>query len=82
MLKCLFELSNIAWDNIKELNDPDQMLSIWNTLFLNTLNSHTPVKRKCFRNMEAPWITPEIKEAMFKRDNLKKKASISKTSRS
>ena len=78
----LYDLSNQPWNNIKQLDDPNEMLSTWNTLFLNTLNTHAPIKRKRVRNTEAPWITPEIKKLMFERDNLKKKATVSKTSRS
>lgn len=54
-------------------DDPSQMLSIWNTLFPNTLNSHASVKRKRRSSIEAPWITTEIRKAMFERDNFKKK---------
>jgi hypothetical protein len=78
----LYDLSNQPWNNIKQRDDPNEMLSTWNTLFLNTLNTHAPIKRKRVRNTEAPWINPEIKRLMFERDNLKKKATVSKTSRS
>jgi hypothetical protein len=40
----LYDSSNQPWNNIKQLDDPNEMLSTWNTLFLNTLNTHAPIR--------------------------------------
>jgi hypothetical protein len=42
-----YDLSNQPWNNIKQRDDPNEMLSTWNTLFLNTLNTHAPKKKTC-----------------------------------
>ena len=75
----LADLKQLPWDLVELSDDPNEMLCVWKTLFLDTLNTHAPVKTKRVRNVAAPWITPQLKKLMFYRDNLKKKAIISKT---
>ena len=49
------------------------MLSIWNTLFLNTLNTHAPIKENVFETQRLPGLLLKSKSLCFERDNLKKK---------
>ena len=38
------------------------------------MDIHAPIKTKRVRNLDAPWITSDLKTQMFHRDNLKKRA--------
>ena len=44
-------------------------------MFLNICDSHAPFRRKKVRNLNSPWLTPDLKKLMFERDKAKKLAS-------
>lgn len=45
----LEDLSNVPWDTVENLEDPNEMF-----LFNTVLNAHAPLKTKRVRNTEAP----------------------------
>ena len=49
-------------------------------MFLNVIDKHAPLRTKKVRNRPSPWLNSKLKQAMFKRDWLKKKATKSGTS--
>lgn len=48
----------------------DEKLIIFYKIFLNTLNKHAPIKPMKVLGKSCPFITPEIKASMIKRDQL------------
>ncbi|CAB3981747.1 Hypothetical predicted protein [Paramuricea clavata] len=52
------------------MDNVDEKLTIFNEIFLNTLDKHAPVKTIKVRGNSCPFITPEIKASMIKRDQL------------
>ncbi|CAB3979720.1 Hypothetical predicted protein [Paramuricea clavata] len=52
------------------MDNVDEKLTIFNEIFLNTLDKHAPVKTIKVRGKSCPFITPEIKASMIKRDQL------------
>ena len=54
--------------------DPNIMWENWKTVFLSVADFHAPERTKNVRSKYASWITDKIKQAMRRRDFLKKKA--------
>ena len=55
-----------------------EMNSAWNAekdIFLNIVDKHAPRRVMRVRNKPAPWLNSQLKEEMYERDWLKKKAS-------
>ena len=62
-----FHIANI-------FDDFDDQVNVFNSLFLDTLNDHAPIKRFKIKSRPNPFITPEIKQLMKTRDSWHKKA--------
>lgn len=75
------DLQNAQWGLLSQCNDTNEMVFVWEKLFTDILDVHAPLRKKRVKNKASPWLTPEIKKLMYKRDFLKKK-SISNKSRS
>lgn len=73
----LEDLYSMPWDLTELSDDPNDKLYIWQSMFLEVLNKHAPLRKKRVRNTEAPWLTPQIKQEMFQRDSFKKRATRS-----
>ena len=65
----LQDLQNIQWD-FSETDNPNDMVYIRETLFLEVVNRHAPASKRRIRNRPAPWLTPSIRVLMHKRDYL------------
>lgn len=50
------------------------MLEQWYELFTHISNKHAPIRTRRVRNKKAPWLTPELRNLIAKRDRLEKKA--------
>ena len=69
-------------DDIKEtsfhlaslLDDPNEMWEAWKSLFLEIVNKHAPIRKRKVKSKSSPWISPELRQKMKKRDFLKKQA--------
>ena len=59
---------------VYQFGDPNLCWQVWKSLLLDALNRHAPLRHKRIRNNPVPWINPQIKELMRKRDYHKKKA--------
>ena len=71
----LTDLKNASWPVIKS---GMEMNSAWNAekdIFLNIVDKHAPRRVMRVRNKPAPWLNSQLKEEMYERDWLKKKAS-------
>ena len=51
---------------------------IWKDLFLQILDKHAPLQSKKIKSKRSPWITSHIKHLIITRDNLKRKAIMTK----
>ena len=73
----LIDLSLVPWEMIQSFDTVDDMVSVWNTLFLETLNKHAPVKSHRIKKKHQPdWLTPEILDAMKERNKYKINGNI------
>ena len=62
------DLREIPWEDVQ---------SSWNSFkqtLTNIINRHAPLIEKKVRGRDCPWLTYEIKEKMYERDHLLKKA--------
>ena len=58
--------------------DLDDQVDTFNSLFLDVLNEHAPIKRVEIKSKPNPFITPEIRQLMKTRDNWYKRARKTK----
>ncbi|CAB3998829.1 RNA-directed DNA polymerase from transposon BS [Paramuricea clavata] len=68
------DVSQLPWEMVYQFGDPNLCWQVWKSLLLDALNRHAPLRHKRIRNNPVPWINPQIKELMRKRDYHKKKA--------
>ena len=68
------DLTNIPWQTIFTMNDPNLSWNKWKELFIRTLDKHAPVRHIRSGKYTTPWMTAEIRSAMRRRDYHKKKA--------
>ncbi|KAL6419285.1 hypothetical protein ACFW04_011473 [Cataglyphis niger] len=50
------------WTDVSVSNNINEKIDIYCTKLLNIFNAHVPLKRRCFRNLPAPWLTDGIPE--------------------
>ena len=67
-------MSQLPWDIVYQFVDPNICWQVWKSLLLDALNRHAPICHKRIRNSSVPWINPQIKQLMRKRDYHKKQA--------
>ena len=71
------DLLTVPWEIIQNFDTVDDMVTAWNTLFLETLNKHAPVKcHRIKKKYQPDWLTPEILDAMKERDKCKINGNI------
>lgn len=59
----------MPWEIIQNYDNPDEMIEVWNMLFLEAISKHTPLK--CHRakmNCQPDWVTPEILDNIKERN--------------
>ena len=64
------DLSCVPWDILEHFDNIDDIVSIWNSLFLEIFDKHAPIK--CHRvksKFQPEWLTPEILDCMKDRIN-------------
>ena len=57
-----------------DVSDPNILWNDWKAKFLVAADTHAPPVTRRFRSEYAPWLTTEIKNKIYNRDFLKKKA--------
>ena len=73
----LIDLSCVPWEIIQNFDTVDDMVSVWNYLFLETLNKHAPMKsHRINKKYQPDWLTPEILDAMKERNKYKLNGNI------
>ena len=69
-------LKSTKWPLINEFDDINKACDAWKSMFLEVIDKHAPCRSFRVRNKPCPWINAEIKQKMFNRDSLKKKAML------
>ena len=62
------------WVDLMGIDNPIEMWLKWKFLFSEVCDLHAPLRTKHVRASKSPWITPELKNLMYRRDRLKIKA--------
>ena len=65
---------------MNEESNMETAIKIWNDLFTSVANQHAPIKRTHVKGFQAPWIAPDLKQAMRDRDFHHSKAIKTKSS--
>ena len=70
------DLKRMPWHNltVKTEADPNVIWSEWKTMFNSVADKHAPLKKKCVRHRNSPWITSDVKKLITSRINAKKLA--------
>ena len=72
------DLHTTNFDLVLGHSDPDSAIEVWYDLFLSVVNKHAPIKRRRVKHQTLPsWLTPDIRQAMHLRDQLKKHKQFS-----
>ena len=75
----LTDLKNASWPVIKSGMEVNSAWNAWEDIFLNIVDKYAPRRAKSHPSHEinrpAPWLNSQLKEEMYERDWLKKKAS-------
>ncbi|XP_026313556.1 uncharacterized protein LOC113225456 [Hyposmocoma kahamanoa] len=62
------DLEETGWDGIVGMSDVNEMVALFNTLILNLMNKHAPVKQVVIRDKQQPWFTDNVRHIMRLRD--------------
>ena len=73
-VKFVDDVKAICWSEVLSTNNPETALSRFNNLFLPLVETHAPLKKFVVRNIVTPWLDDEIKDAIKKRDQMKRTA--------
>ncbi|MEW8542134.1 MAG: endonuclease/exonuclease/phosphatase family protein, partial [Candidatus Thiodiazotropha sp.] len=73
----LRDLLSVKWDSLEALENVDDILDKWYSLFTDVINKHAPLKTHRVKNLIQPdWITSDILDTMKERDNHKRQGNI------
>ena len=56
------DLSLVPWHMVYFFDDIDSQVETFNSLFLDVLDQHAPIKRIKIKSRSNPFVTPEIKQ--------------------
>ena len=76
----LKDIRNTFGETNTNLSDFTLAWTAWKSKMLTILDKHAPSRTRKVRNRPSPWVTKEIKQEMYVRDLLKKKAIKSNAS--
>ena len=76
--KFIEDLSHVPFHMVSFLEDLDDQVNTFNSLFLDVLNEHAPIKRVKIKSKLNVFITTEIRQLMKTRDNWYKRARKTK----
>ena len=64
------DLSLVPWSIVEMFQSPDDQLMVFESLFLDVLNEHAPVRTIHVKKKAVPWITKYICDEMDLRNKL------------
>eukprot|EP00795_Rhopilema_esculentum_P013172 gene13172-3970_t len=66
------DLKEVAWHVLDTVDNPNDALSAWSSLFMNIVDCHAAMRSRRVRHPKQPdWMTPDIIQAINERDRLK-----------
>ena len=66
------DLNQVPWEILSSCDDVNEMVCIWNSLFLEVVNKHAPLRQHRVRRPHQPeWLTPEILDHIKERNKCK-----------
>ena len=72
------DLKSAPWEGLRNCTTPDEMIVIWENMFLKMADAHVPIRMRRVRNKKSPWITTELRELITGRNRLKRQAILTK----
>lgn len=67
------DVCSVSWQCVYNASDIDEKVSMFNSIFLQLVNKHAPLKTFKTKCGTAPWMTPEITKLLSERDKARKK---------
>ena len=65
------DLHNTPWNILEMIDDPNERLEMWESMFLSVVNSHAPLIEKRVKVLQQPlWWSDDIQQAISHRDYL------------
>ena len=68
------DLQNLPRYKIENTNNVNDALNMWESMFHSVIDRHIPKKSKRVKSAPSPWLTHNIKQKMYTRDYLHRKA--------
>ena len=69
----LFDVYNTAFEILYNEHNAEKALDDFNNMFLSIIDKHAPLRQRRVKNLSLPpWITNDLRNAMTKRDELKR----------
>ena len=66
------DMQDVPWETIEYFNDINEIVEVWNTMFLEVVNKHAPLKsHRIKRKYQPDWLTPQILDCIKERDKCK-----------
>ena len=66
------DMQEVPWETIEYFNDINEIVEVWNTMFLEVVNKHAPLKsHRIKRKYQPDWLTPQILDSIKERDKCK-----------
>lgn len=62
------DIDCLDWTELLNSRDIDVKIRIFNSQLLTCYNRHVPLRKRCFRNLPAPWLMDELRDAMRERE--------------
>ena len=70
--KFICDMHEVPWETIEYFNDIDEIVEVWNKMFLEVVNKHAPLKsHRIKRKYQPDWLTPQILDCIKERDKCK-----------
>ena len=61
------DMHDIPWETIEYFNDINEIVEVWNNMFLEIVNKHAPLKsHRIKRKYQPDWLTPQILDCIKK----------------
>ena len=71
------DLCEVPWETIVHFDDIDEIVEVWNYMFLEVVNKHAPLKsHRIKRNHQPDWLSPQILDCIKERDKCKASGKI------
>ena len=71
------DMQTVPWETIEYFNDINEIVEVWNTMFLEVVNKHAPLKsHRIKRKYQPDWLTPQILDCIKERDKCKVSGKI------